>query len=170
VLTVTVKGNKVSNGDFEQPNDTGDGPADWTPSDTEAGRTSWSPKGSDGSMAAKITGTGGSALIARNAVFKSKPISVVPGQVVDLVASVQTSNTSSHSAVGLAYLGETGQVHDTVRLLTAPLSTDGFVNLERTVTIPVGVAEVQVLLIGFSPTDAATAGSVVFDDVGLFET
>jgi hypothetical protein len=37
------------------------------------------------------------------------------------------------------------------------------------VTIPAGVASVRVSLSGFAPTDVATAGTVTFDDVGLFE-
>jgi hypothetical protein len=72
-------------------------------------------------------------------------------------------------AVGLAYLGATGQVLDTVKVLTAPLTTDGFAAWEQTVTIPAGVAKVRVVLIGFSATDLHTAGTVIFDDVGLYE-
>jgi hypothetical protein len=36
------------------------------------------------------------------------------------------------------------------------------------VTIPAGVTQVRVVLTGFTPTDTATAGTVTFDDVGLF--
>jgi hypothetical protein len=31
------------------------------------------------------------------------------------------------------------------------------------------VAQVRVVLLGFGPTDLHTAGSVTFDDIGLFE-
>jgi hypothetical protein len=55
-----------------------------------------------------------------------------------------------------------------VRVLTAPLSTDGFVTLEKSVTIPAGVAQVRVVLTGFAPTDLRTSGVVTFDDVGLY--
>jgi hypothetical protein len=37
------------------------------------------------------------------------------------------------------------------------------------VTLPPGVAQVRVVLLGFSPADLHTAGSVTFDDIGLFE-
>jgi hypothetical protein len=168
VLTVTVRGNKVENGSFEQPDDSGSGPAGWTPSETEAGRTSWSDDGSDGSKAAKITGTGGSVLLAGAPGWSSDPIEVVPGEVLELVTSVRTTGTSSPASAGLAFLGEAGQVLDTLEVLTAPLSTGGFVTLDRSVTIPAGVVEVRVILSGFAPTDTSTSGTVIFDDVGLF--
>jgi hypothetical protein len=65
-------------------------------------------------------------------------------------------------------LGAAGQVLDTVKLITAPLATSGFATLEERVTIPAGVAEVKVVLTGFAPTDTSTAGTVTFDDVGLY--
>jgi hypothetical protein len=100
--------------------------------------------------------------------WTSAPIAVAPGEVLDLVASVRTNGTSSAPAVGLAYLGSAGQVLDTVRVLTAPLFTDGFRTLETLVTIPAGVAEIRVVLIGFAPTDTSTSGKVIFDNVGLY--
>jgi hypothetical protein len=51
-----------------------------------------------------------------------------------------------------------------------PLSTGGFVTLEKSVTVPAGVAEVRVVLSGFAPTDTHTSGNVVFDDVGIYAT
>jgi hypothetical protein len=52
---------------------------------------------------------------------------------------------------------------------TAPLTTAGFTTLEDTITIPAGVSKVRVRLLGFGPTDTGTSGTVVFDDVGLYE-
>ena len=69
----------------------------------------------------------------------------------------------------MAYLDALGGLLETVSLLTAPLSTDGFTQLSETLTVPAGVAEVQVVLIGFASTDTQTAGRVVFDDIGLYE-
>jgi hypothetical protein len=40
--------------------------------------------------------------------------------------------------------------------------------LEGTVTIPAGVAQVRVVLSAFAPTDLRTAGTVTFDEIGLF--
>ncbi|MGH2657795.1 MAG: CARDB domain-containing protein [Actinomycetota bacterium] len=167
-LTVFVRGNRIENGSFEQAD--GSGPAAWTGSDTAAGQTAWSDDGTGGSRAARITGTGGSVLLGGSPSWTSDPIEVAPGEVVDLVASVRTSAASSAPALGLVYLGAAGQVLDTVRVLTAPLSTDGFVDLEDSVTIPAGVAEVRVVLTGFAPTDTNTSGTVVFDDIGLYAT
>jgi hypothetical protein len=168
VRTVNVQGNKIQNGSFEQPSSDGSGPAAWTGSDTGAGRTSWSDDGTDDSRAATITGTGGSVALAGTPTWTSAPIPVQAGEVLDLVASVQTTGTSSAPTVGLAYLGAAGQVLDTVKVLAAPLTTDGFVTLERSVTIPAGVPQVRIVLGGFAPTDARTKGTVVFDDIGLY--
>jgi hypothetical protein len=44
----------------------------------------------------------------------------------------------------------------------------GFTTLEQAVTLPIGVAQVRVVLTGFAATDTATNGTVTFDDVGLF--
>ena len=168
VLTVEVQGNKVKNGSFEQASTEGSGPADWTGSDTAAGQTSWSGDGTEGSQGATITGTGGSVALAGAPTWTSAPIAVTPGEVLDLVASVRTNGTSSPAGLGLAYLGAVGQVLDTVRVLTAPLTTQGFATLEKSVTIPAGVTQVRVVLTGFSTTDTNTSGVVTFDDVGLY--
>ncbi|MGH2681933.1 MAG: CARDB domain-containing protein [Actinomycetota bacterium] len=168
-LTVTIQGNKVTNGSFEQASADGSGPAAWSASDTGAGDASWSSEGgTDGSSGAAITGTGGSVALAGAPTWTSAPIDVTPGDTLDLVVSVDTNGVSSAPAIGLAYLGAAGQLLDTVKVLTAPLSTDGFTTLEKSVTIPTGVAEVRVVLIGFSATDTNTSGRVIFDDVGLY--
>jgi hypothetical protein len=70
--------------------------------------------------------------------------------------------------VGLLYVGALGNVLGRVNLITSPLESIAFSELERTVMVPAGVSHVRVVLTGFAPTDIATAGSVAFDDVGLF--
>jgi hypothetical protein len=169
LLSVTVQGNRVVNGSFEQSTASGTAPAAWTGSDTSAGTTSWSSDGTGGSRAVRITGTSGSVALGGVPSWTSSPITVAPGEVLDVVASVKTTGTSSAPAVGVAYLGATGQVLDTVRLATAPVATTGFVDLGQTLTVPAGVAEIRVRLLGFSPTDTSTSGTVVFDDVGVYE-
>lgn len=44
----------------------------------------------------------------------------------------------------------------------------GFAKLEQSVTIPAGITHVRVTLVGFSPADLRTFGTVKFDVVGLF--
>ena len=100
--------------------------------------------------------------------WTSAPIAVVPGEVLTLAVSVQSLNASSAASAGLVYLGAAGQVLNSVTLLTAPLTTSGYAKLERVVTVPAGVAQVRVKLVGFSPADLRTSGTVRFDDVGLF--
>jgi hypothetical protein len=166
--TVTVQGNKVQNGSFEQQSSSGTGPDAWSGESTGGGSASWSEGGSDGSKSAATSGNGGSAATSGSPSWTSAPIAVVPGEVLTLAVSVQSLNPSSAASAGLVYLGAAGQVLNSVTLLTAPLTTSGFAKLERVVTVPAGVAQVRVKLVGFSPTDLRTSGTVRFDDVGLF--
>jgi hypothetical protein len=167
--TVTVQGNKVKNGSFEQANASGTGPDAWTGSDTGAGSTSWAEGGSDGSRSAAIAGNGGSATVSGSPAWVSEPITVTPGRVVDLVISVQSTGASSAASAGVIYLGAAGEVLNTATVLIAPLTTAGFTTLEQAVTIPAGVAQVQIKLFGFAATDVSTSGTVVFDSIGLYE-
>jgi hypothetical protein len=165
--TVTVRGNKVSNGSFETPSSGGNGPAAWTPSNG-AGTTSWSQGGSDGSRSVTISGNGGNVALAGMPAWTSDPIAVTAGEVMTLRVSVSRTGTSSAPGIGLAYLGAAGQVLDTVRLIEVPKLAAGFHVLEAEVTLPPGVAQVRVVLSGFAATDIATKGSVTFDEVGLY--
>jgi minor extracellular serine protease Vpr len=167
-LNVSVQGNKVKNGTFEGSNSAGTGPDGWSGSDTEAGTTSWSQDGSDGSRGASASGNGGNAATDGSPTWTSDPIAVTAGETLDLVVAVNARDASSAATAGLVYLGAAGDVVGTVSLITAPLTTSGFRTLEQAVTIPAGVAEVRVVLTAFAPTDTATSGTVVFDEVGLF--
>jgi PKD repeat protein len=166
---VTVRGNKVENGDFEQSNEAGTAPAGWTGSSTGAGTTGYSESGgTDGSGAVTITGTRKSAVLAGVPTWTSDPIAVTPGEVLELRVSVLATGMSSAPGVGLVYLGSAGEVLHATGLLDLPLLTDGFSTVEQAVTVPPGVAEVRVVLLGFAPTDTRTRGTVTFDDVGLY--
>lgn len=167
-LTVTVRGNRVENGSFEETSADGSSPAAWTGQETEAGTVNWSEGGSHGERSMTITGTGGSALVAGVSTWTSDSIEVSAGEILTLTASASVSDASSAPTIGLAYLGAGGELLDTVTLISAPLRTDGFAALEETLSVPAGVSAVRVVLAGFAPTDLGTAGSVTFDDVGLF--
>jgi PKD repeat protein len=167
-LDVSVRGNKVSNGAFEEANADGSGPADWE-SDDGAGTASWEEaEGSDGSRAVSLTGDGRSVALAGMPSWTSAPIDVAPGEALELQVSVLADGLSSAPGIGLAYLGPAGELLDTVRLLKVPRLTEGLTTLSTAVTLPPGVAQVRVVLFGFSPTDVRTSGTVTFDDVGLF--
>jgi hypothetical protein len=84
------------------------------------------------------------------------------------VAYAKQTLSRSDCAYGYAYLGSAGQLLQTVTALTAPLSTVGFQSLEKTITVPAGVAKVRLVFSGFSALDTSTRGSVTFDAVGLF--
>lgn len=167
-LTVTVQGNKVKNGSFEQSNEAGSAPANWTSSDTGAGTTAWSEGGSEGARSASIEGNGGNAAFSGSPSWTSDPISVNGGETLSLVVSVKADGVSSGPSASLAYLGPAGDVLDTVTVVAAPLMTFGFEKLENTVTVPAGVTQVRVTLSAFAPFDTSTSGSVSFDEVGLF--
>jgi hypothetical protein len=144
-------------------------PEGWTPTSSGAGTTEWSDDGgAEGSRGATITGNGGSAVLQGVPSWTSEPISVTPGEVLDLRVTVAADGLSSAPGAGLTYLGSAGQVLDTVRLIRVPLATDGLATLERSVTPPPGVVKVRVVLFGFAATDLRTAGTVTFDDVGLY--
>jgi hypothetical protein len=166
--SVTVQGNKVKNGSFEQSNSSGSGPEGWSGSSTGAGSATWSNGGSDGSRSAATTGNGGNAALAGAPSWTSDPIAVTAGEVLTLSLSIQSDAASSAPTAGLAFLGAAGNVLSTVNLITAPLTTAGFTKLQQTVTIPAGVTRVRVTLSGCSATDTRTSGTVKFDEVGLF--
>jgi len=167
-LTVTVQGNKVKNGSFEQPNSAGNGPDNWSGSSTGAGSATWSDGGSEGSKSAATSGNGGNAVLSGAPSWTSDPVAVTPGEVLTFAVSIQATGASSAATAGLVYLGAAGNVLSTVNLVTAPLTTSGFTKLQQSVTIPGNVSSVRVKLTGFAPTDTRTAGTVKFDGVGLF--
>jgi hypothetical protein len=165
---VTVQGNKVQNGSFEQ-SASGSSPDAWSGSSTGAGSATWTAGGSDGSRSVSISGNGGNAALSGSPSWTSAPITVAPGQMLDFAVAVRSAGATSAASAGLVYLGAAGQVIGAVTLITAPLTTSSFATLQQTVAIPVGVAQVRVKLTGFALTDTATAGTVTFDNVGLYE-
>jgi hypothetical protein len=170
-ITVTVRGNRVRNGDFEADADGNASPDQWQDADDAqglAGHNSWSQGGSHGEHSVSTTGNGGNATLTGSPTWTSDPVAVASGETLELATYVRSTALSSAPTAGLIYLGSLGQVLGTVRLITAPLSTVGFTPLEQTVTVPLGVAQVRVFLAGFAATDSATNGTVTFDDMGLF--
>jgi hypothetical protein len=165
---LTIQGNKVQNGSFEDDVNADGAPDSWSAQSTGAGSASAASGGSDGESSAQTAGNGASAVLYGSPSWTSAPIAVTPGEVLDLVVSLDATGLSSPGSAGLAYLGPIGETLGSVTLLTSPLTTASFTTLEQSVTIPSGVAQVRVVLTGFGPADLATAGSVAFDDVGLY--
>jgi serine protease AprX len=165
-VTRTVQGNHVTNGSFE--NGSGGSPDGWSGSSTGAGSSSWSEGGSDGTKSASASGNGGNAAVLGSPTWTSSPIPVTPGTLMDLEVSALATGASSPPSAGLDYLGPLGNVIGSATLVTVPLGTEAFTAFGQSVTIPAGVAQLRVVLSGFSPTDLATGGTVKFDDVGLY--
>lgn len=88
--------------------------------------------------------------------------------MLDVSTQVKTSGLSSAPTLGLAFLGPAGNVLSTLKTLTAPLTTNGFASLANTITVPIGAVQAKVVLKAFAPTDTHTAGTVTFDDVGVY--
>jgi acetyl esterase/lipase len=164
-LTVTIKGNKATNGSFEQANAAGTAPEGWSSTSTAAGTASWNAAA--GSVS--FTGTGGSALLSGSPTWTSEPIAVTAGEQLLLMASVSVVGASSGATVSLAYFDATGQLLSTVPVLSVPSTTSGVVTLQQQVTAPLGAASVRIVLTGFAASDPATAGQVTFDGVGLYD-
>jgi len=165
-LTVSVKGNKVTNGSFEQANSAGTGPEAWQGTSTGAGTTSWS-QDSEGDRSASMTGTKQSALLLGVPTWTSAPIAVTPGESLTLSVDVASVGLSSAPSIGLAYLGSAGQVLSVVNLISVPTATSGFTTLQQALTVPANVAQLRIVLTGFSATDLRTSGTVTFDNVRL---
>ena len=164
-VTRTVQGNHVRNGSFESGSGS---PDEWSGSSTGAGSSSWSEGGSDGAKSASATGNGGNAAVLGSPTWTSAPIPVTPGTLMGLEVSALATGTSSPASAGLVYLGPLGDVLGSATLVTVPLGTDAFTSFQQSVTIPAGVAQLRLVLRGFSTTDLATGGTVKFDDVGLY--
>ena len=165
--SVVIQGNKVQNGSFEDDVDQNGSPDGWTAQSTGAGSAATASGGSHGQSSAGTTGNGASAALYGSPSWTSAPIGVTPGEALDFEVALRGVAPSSSTSAGLAYFGPLGQALGSATLLTA-LGSPAFSTLEQTVTIPAGVAQVRVVLSGFAPTDLATAGTVAFDDVGLF--
>lgn len=169
MITYTVQRNHVRNGSFESDEDANSRPDGWSGRSTRAGTASYSGGGCHAQMGVAMIGTGGSAAKYGFPTWTSGVIAVTSQTLMDLQLCVRANDASSPGRVMLVYLGLGGNVLDIVTVLTTPLKTVGFEKFERAVTIPNAVYKVRVLLAGFLPTDVATAGTVSFDDVGLFE-
>jgi hypothetical protein len=107
-------------------------------------------------------------VLSGSPTWTSDPVAVARGENLSLRVSVNSVGASSAPTAGVAFLNALGQVIGTATAITAPLDTGGFTTLESAVVVPAGVAQVRVVLSGFSPLDVSTAGTVTFDDVGLY--
>ena len=165
-LTVTVKGNRVTNGSFEQSNAAGTGPEGWQGQSTGAGTTSWSQDG-EGDRSASMSGTSKSAALLGVPTWTSAPIVVTPGETLTLSVDASSVGLSSAPGVGLTYLGSAGQILGTVRLASVPAVTGGITTLQQSFTVPANVSELRIVLTGFAATDLRTTGTVTFDNVRL---
>lgn len=164
--TVIFQGSKVFNGSFEQSSN-GQSPDGWTGS----GSTGYDNSGSNssqGSGAVSVTGAGLPASVL-NPTWTSAPIDVVPGETYNLALTVNAIGASSAPRVRIVYLNALGNVLSTVNGIVTTLNgTTGLQQVTGQIVIPAGVAQVKLLLVGFSPTDLNTQGTIWFDNVWMW--
>ena len=140
----TIQGNKLKNGSFESSS-SGSSPDGWT----SAGTTSYGEGGNDG-LRSVTAGPGGS--------WTSDPVVVQAGEKLDLVVA----SSGAAGTVLVQQLSATGAV---LSGLSTPLSaTSGgtWRTVEQTITVPVGVTQLRVVLLG------GAVGTTRFDAVGLW--
>ena len=165
-ITVTIRGNKVTNGSFEQAS--GSSPSGWSGTQGTGYDTSGS-NASDGTKSVRATGNGGPAGVL-NPAWTSSAIAVRPGEVYNLAVSLKTQSLSSSPSLKVVQLDALGNILSTVTgIATSVSGTTGMQQVLGQITIPQGVTQVRLTLSGFSPTDLTTNGTVWFDDVWMWE-
>jgi len=162
---ITITGNKVSNGSFEQSG--GTSPAGWTPSGGTSYSTS-SPSAVDGKAAVAVLAD---AVTGQSGEWVSGIIEVTAGTVYDLAMTVTAVNAPTAApSLRVSLLGPTGTVTSAITALAAPAGgTSAATQLIGQVTIPAGVSQIRLILAGFAPADLRPAGSVWFDDIWLWQ-
>ena len=167
-LTVTVKGNKVDQRRLRAGQRSRHRAGGLERLSTGAGTTSYSDAGgTDGSRGRRSPASGKSVLFGMP-TWTSAPIAVTPASAEPAVSVSRRPGSPRRRPSGSPTSAPPASCCSTVRLIEVPLATTGFTTLEQPVTLPPGVAQVRVVLFGFAPTDTRTAGTVTFDDVGLF--
>lgn len=162
---ITIKGNKVSNGSFEQQSS--GSPTGWTGS----GGTSYDTSGSnavDGKAAVAVLAD---VVTGESGEWVSGIIEVTAGTVYDLAMTVTAVNAPTAApSLQVSLLGPTGTVTGALTALAAPAGgTAGATQLLGQITIPPGVSQIRLVLSGFAPTDLRPAGTVYFDDIWLWQ-
>ncbi|HEX6290179.1 MAG TPA: CARDB domain-containing protein, partial [Herpetosiphonaceae bacterium] len=164
--TITIRGNRVTNGSFEQ-SASGTTPDSWSGSQGTAYDTSGA-NASDGSRAVSVTGNGGAATLL-NPTWTSAPIAVTAGQTYSLAMTIKTQGVSSAPSLQVTYLDAAGTVLSRVSGIATTITGDSAAQqVLGQLTIPAGVSQVRITLTGFGATDLATRGTVWFDDVWLW--
>lgn len=162
---VSIRGNKARNGSFEHSSD-GASPDGWS-STGNAGYDTGGDSAGDGT-AVSVTGAGGPASLG-NPAWTSEPIPVTPGGTYGLAMTVITQAASSAPSLRVEYLDVTGQLVTTVTGLASGLAGDSAATqVVGEITVPEGVTQLRLTLLGFAPTDPHTTGVVWFDDVWLW--
>jgi hypothetical protein len=140
----TVQGNKLKNGSFESSS-SGSSPDGWS----SAGTTSYDEGGSDGSRSV-TAGPGGS--------WTSDPVVVQAGDKLDL----SVASTGAAGTVLVQQLSATGAVLSSLTTPLSATSAGAWRTAEQTITVPVGVTGLRVVLLG------GALGTTRFDAVGLW--
>jgi hypothetical protein len=163
---IIFEGSEIYNGSFEQSSN-GQSPDGWSGSQG-TGYDAGGSHSSHGNAAVSITGTGLPAGVL-NPTWTSAPIDVAPGQLYNLAMQISTAGLSSAPRLQVVYLNAMGNVIGQVTgIVTNITGTSAVQEVAGQITIPPGVSQVKVVLVGFSPTDLKTQGTVWFDEIWLW--
>lgn len=164
--TITIRGNKVTNGSFEQSSN-GTAPDGWSGSQGTSYDTTGA-NASDGTRAASAGGSGVAASLL-NPAWTSAPIAVTAGQTYNLAMTVKTQGLSSAPSLQVTYLDAAGAVLSKVAGITTSITGDSAAQqVLGQITVPAGVTQVRLVLTGFSATDLNTRGTAWFDDIWMW--
>jgi hypothetical protein len=164
--TITIRGNRVINGSFEQSAN-GASPVGWSGSQGTSYDTTGA-KASDGTRAVGASGNGLTAVLL-NPAWTSAPIDVTAGETYDLAMTLTSQGLSSAPSLQVSYLNAAGTLISKITAISTNIS--GNTPAQQVlgqITVPPGATQMRLVLTGFSATDPATHGSVWFDDIWMW--
>lgn len=158
--TLTVRGNKVSNGSFEDQAGSGNAPAGWSSKGDGATYDTTGAHASDGASAVGLTSS-----LTSGSSWTSAPIPVNPGTSYNLAMTTTGVTPTLPLAVDITYLDATGAVIGTasqdVRRTASTLTQTA-----SPISTPAGATQLQ-LTLRRSSVDLSTA-AIWIDDLWLW--
>ncbi len=160
--TLTIRGNKVTNGSFEQSAN-GTSPDGWSSSSQGTSYDTTGAHATDGTSAISIAGTP----LGLSPAWSSAPITVDPGQTYNLSAKVASLGIPLPPALQVSFLDPAGRLVGQVTGLTSNLpGTTAVQELLGNVTIPAGVSQIRLTLPRV--TDLSGQGTAWYDDIWMW--
>lgn len=160
--TITVRGNKVTNGSFEQSS-TGSAPDGWTGTGSGASYNQTGEHSTDGTDAVGITRS-----LTTDGTWSSDAIKVTAGESYSLAMNMKPAATDLVPQLNVTYLDSTGSI------VGAPLTitTDGATTAKPLaigrLTVPTGVSQLRLTLGTATPSTLASPQTAWVDDIWMW--